>query len=316
MRGDIYEPLIPLLDGTLHRPIGPALVPEFSAAQVCFTLISLRSGNYLCQALTTLPAAAAAYWADLGLDPERAVDLIQASRVALHPVGLSNDHSSVQMMVKALRSLGLAVVDEDAEADLILVVCETYLHPDLDVLNQCYRRHGQRWLLVKPHGRELWLGPFFDSQQPGCWACLQRLLMRQRQVERFAADLQNTTLDRISRPMQAPGAAVLSCHLSALEVARILADASPQTTNHVVSFNLIDYSSRRHALVVDPHCPTCGCPVEPRSEPITLQPCEVRFNDDGGHRHISAAETLKRFGGLISPITEFSPELWSVSRIP
>ena len=313
LRGDLYERLIPLLDGTRSADqLVQALTPEFSAAQVYFTLISLQSRNYLCQALTTLSPEAAAYWADLGLDPEQAVGLIQASRVALQSVGLPNDHSSLQQMGQALVSLGLAVVDVDAEADLTVVVCENYLHPDLDALNQSYRRQGRRWLLVKPHGRELWLGPFFDPKQPGCWACLQRLLVRQRQVERFAAAVTKTSLDQISRPMQAPGGAVVACHWSALEVARILAGVSPQTTNHVVSFNLVDYSSGRHALVVDPHCPACGCPVEPRSEPIALQPCKVRFDHDGGHRHVSAAETLERYGGLISPITGIVKELRSV----
>ena len=313
LRGPIYEQLIPLLDGNSSvDQLVRVLAPEFSAAQVYFTLISLQSRNHLCQALTTLPPPEAAYWADLGLDPERAVGLLQSSRVALQPMGLPHEHPSLQEMRQALASLGLAVVDADAEADLTLVVCESYLHPDLVVLNQSFRQQGRRWLLVKPHGRELWLGPLFDPQQPGCMACLRRLLMRQRQVERFAAAVGKTTLDQIPRPLQAPGGAVMACHWSALEVARILAGASPQTTNHVVTFNLVDYSSGRHALVVDPHCPTCGRPVEPRSEPIVLQPCEVRFDHDGGHRHVAAEETLERFGTLISPISGIVSELRSL----
>ena len=62
LRSDLYERLIPLLDGTrsADRPSTP-LTPEFSAAQVYFTLISLQSRNYLCQALTTLSPEAAAY---------------------------------------------------------------------------------------------------------------------------------------------------------------------------------------------------------------------------------------------------------------
>ena len=313
LRGDLYERLIPLLDGTRSADqLVQALTPEFSAAQVYFTLISLQSRNYLCQALITMPPAAAAYWSDLGLDPEQAVALIQASRVALQPVGLPDGHASLQQMGQALASLGLTMVDADAEPDLTVVVCETYLHPDFDALNQTFRRQGRRWLLVKPHGRELWLGPLFDPQQPGCWACLQRLLIRQRQVERFASAVEKTSLDRISRPLQAPGGAAVAGHWSGLEVARILAGGSPQTSHHVVTFNLVDYSSERHALVVDPHCPTCGCPAEPRSEPIVLQPCEVRFDQDGGHRHVSAAETLERFGGLISPITGIVSELRAV----
>ncbi len=126
LRGDLYERLISLLDWTrsADQLVQPR-TPEFSAAQVYFTLISLQSRNYLCQALTTLSAEAAAYWADLGVDPEQAVGLIQAPRVALQPVGLPNDHSSVQQMGQALVSLGLAVVAVKVAEQQNLLTCVT-----------------------------------------------------------------------------------------------------------------------------------------------------------------------------------------------
>jgi ribosomal protein S12 methylthiotransferase accessory factor len=43
-----------------------------------------------------------------------------------------------------------------------------------------------------------------------------------------------------------------------------------------------------------------------------LQPCEVRFDHDGGHRHVAAEETLERFGTLISPISGIVSELRSL----
>ena len=112
VRSDLYERLNPpLLDGSRSADqLVQALTPEFSEAQVYFTLISLQSRNYLCQALTTLSPEAAAYWADLGLDPKQAVGLIQAVHVALKPVSLPHHHASVQQMGQALVSLGLAVV--------------------------------------------------------------------------------------------------------------------------------------------------------------------------------------------------------------
>ncbi len=65
LRGPIYEQLIPLLDGNSSvDQLVRVLAPEFSAAQVYFTLISLQSRNHLCQALTTLPPPEVAYWAE------------------------------------------------------------------------------------------------------------------------------------------------------------------------------------------------------------------------------------------------------------
>lgn len=310
LRGAIYEKLIPFLDGSRSADqLAQAFYPEFSTTEIYFTLISLQSRNYLCQALHSLQPGEAAFWADLGLDPEQAIGLVRTSRVALQGVGLEIDCPSLQSMRQALADIGLVVVDEGCEADLTLVACETYLHPELEDLNERFRQQGRRWLLLRPHGRDLWLGPLFEPQQAGCFACLSRLLKRQRQVERFAAAVSGSSREPVAKPARAPGAAMLAARWASLEVGRILAGATPQTANQVVTFSLADYSSERHALVVDPHCPTCGRVPLPSFKPVALQPCPVRFDQDGGHRHVSAEETLERFGALISPITGIVSEL-------
>lgn len=318
LHGSLHERLIPLLDGTRSADqLVQMLSPEFTTAEIYLALIVLQSRGYLCQALTTLPSSEAAFWSELGVDPQPAVDLMSASRVALQWVGPGVDDSTLEAIRQALVALRLVVVDDSNEADLTLVVCAQYLHPELDALNQRFREEGRRWLPIRPLGREFWLGPMFDAQHPGCFACLRRLLMRQRHVERFAAGLAGTP-DRFLAPLAlAPGGRVIAAQFAALEVARILANTSPQSAGHLISFDLSDYSSRRHALVVDPHCPTCGKLPEPRFKPLVLQPCAVRFDQDGGHRHVSAEQTLERFGGLVSPISGIVSELRTVpSSLP
>lgn len=313
LRGAIYEQLIPLLDGSHSADqLVQALSQDFSPAEVYFTLISLQSRNYLCQALHSLKPREAAFWADLELDPEQAMSRVRASRVALKGVGQEHSGSSLHSMRQAIIDIGLVVVDEGCEADLTLVVCDSYLEPELEDLNESFRRQGRRWLLVKPNGRELWLGPLFEPEQPGCFACLSRLLKRHRQVERFAAAVAGIPQDPMVKQAHAPGAVVLAAYWTSLEVGRILAGATPQTTNQVVTFNVVDYSSERHALVVDPHCPTCGLEPLPSFKPVVLDACPVRFDQDGGHRHVSAEETLERFGALISPISGIVSELLPV----
>ncbi len=313
LHGSLNERLISLLDGTRSTDqLVQVLSPEFTTAEIYLALIFLQSRGYLCQTLTTLPSSEAAFWAELGVDPQQAVDLISSSRVALQWVGPGVDNSILDSIRYALVSVKLTVVDDPSDADLTLVVCEQYLHSELEVLNQCFRKEGRRWLPIRPLGREFWLGPMFDAQNPGCFACLRRLLVRHRNVERFAAGLAGTP-DRFLAPRAlAPGGEVVAAQFAALEVARILASASPQSAGHLISFDLSDYSSQRHALVVDPHCPTCGKVHEPRFKPLVLQPCAVRFDQDGGHRHVSAEQMLERFGGLVSPISGIVPELMPV----
>ena len=310
LRGAIYEQLIPLLDGSRSpTELVKDLSSGFSSAEVYFALISLQSRNLLCHSLKSLKPREAAFWADLDLDPEHAVSLIRGAQIAVQAVGLPEDHSSIQSIHQALVEIGCFVVGADSEAHLSVVVCESYLNPELEQLNKHFHKQGRRWLVFKPHGRELWLGPYFDPAQQGCFACIINLLRRQSQVEQFAAAVVNSSIEQIAPPVQAPGGAALASNWAVLEIGKILAGLSPQTLNHVVTFNLVDYTSGRHALIVDPHCPTCGQPAETCFQPIELQACKVQFDHDGGHRHISPQETLERFGVLVSPITGIVPDL-------
>ena len=102
--------------------------------------------------------------------------------------------------------------------------------------------------------------------------------------------------------------------LAALEVKRVLANATPVCDGHLISFDCADYGSTRHELLVDPHCPVCGSPAEPIFRPVTLESCPVAFDQDGGHRHIAPEETLKRFERFISPITGVVSELQEVEK--
>ena len=312
--GSLYERLIPLLDGTRSaEELVQMLAPEFTAAEICLTLISLQTRGYLCQAVTSLPPLEAAFWAELGVDPEQAAGLINSTRVALQRVGPGVDDSTLEAMRQALVDVGLIVVDHPTGADLTLVMCEHYLHPELESLNQRFRQEGRRWLLLRPLGRAFWLGPMFDPQQPGCYACLHRLLMRQSQVELFAAGLTESPNQLLTMLGLAPGGGVIAARLAALEASRILANAAPQSAGQIISLDFFDYSCKRHALVIDPQCPVCGKAPVPRFDPLVLQPCAVHFNQDGGHRHVSAEQTLEHFGKLVSPISGIVSELRSVS---
>ena len=58
------------------------------------------------------------------------------------------------------------------ESALTVVATDGYLRSELRVCNEEALRNGQPWLLVKPVGRCVWLGPLFVPGKTGCWACL------------------------------------------------------------------------------------------------------------------------------------------------
>ena len=313
LQGRLYERLIPLLDGTHATDnLIRLLDAEFVAADIYLALISLQLKGYLCQSTTTLSQGEAAFWSDLGLDPVQATSLIHSSRVAIMGVGEGVDDVLLSACRNSLQGIGINVSDDVAQADLILVPCEDFLHPELGALNQRFRESGTRWLPFRPRGRELWLGPLIDPARPGCYACLSRPLARHRIAERVAAKVRGRPGEWLSPKTVAPGGSTLIAQFAALEVGRILADAMPVTCGHLFSIDLVDYSTHRHALIVDPHCAVCGDKPDPQFKPVVLKPCPVLFDQDGGHRHVSAEATLERFNRLVSPISGVVSQLQPV----
>ncbi len=304
--GALYEKLIPLLDGS-HSidSIIELLSADYKKAQVYFALITLQARGYLCEAISHLSPAEASFWAELEVDPEKARRLVETSRVEVIALG-SVDSSSV---LQALQANGIPLAEVEEESTLTLVVCDDYLNDELIELNQHLRQQGRRWLPLRPRGRQFWLGPLFRGDQPGCHTCLARLLRRHRKVERFVAAQRGDPLSSFIPRAASEASTQMVAQLAALEVKRVLANATPVCDGHLLSFDCADYSSLRHQLLVDPHCQVCGSPLEPIFRAVTLESCPVAFDQDGGHRHIAPEETLKRFERFVSPITGVVSEL-------
>ena len=174
--GPLYERLIPLLDGINSTDaIVELLSTDYKRAEVYFALITLQVRGYLCEAVSRLSPAEASFWAELEVDPEQACRLVEAARVEVIAVGAVDSAP----MLEALQSSGIALAEAGEKSSLALVICDDYLNEEVVELNQRFRQQGQRWLLLRPLGRQLWLGPLFSDDQPGCHACLARWLRRQ-----------------------------------------------------------------------------------------------------------------------------------------
>src|SRR5262249_45886415 len=73
----------------------------------------------------------------------------------------------------------------DDAGELSLVVVDQYLRPEISRFNESAIRSGRPWLLVKPFGAQLWLGPMFVPGKTGCWKCLYERLSSNRAVETY-----------------------------------------------------------------------------------------------------------------------------------
>lgn len=302
LHGRLYERLAPLLDGTREADdLVAALADEFDAARVYYAMMLLEKNGHLQSAEPAIPEDLAAFWSGLGLSATAALAALASSAVHIRCLG-AVDPTPMQA---ALAALGIRH-GEDASMlapALTLVLADDYQHPDLAALNAAQRAAGQPWLLLKPNGREPWLGPLYRPDVSGCHACLVKRLARHRMVEGFATRRLALTAPPLSARATLPAIQRLAAELAAIDIAKWLAGAPTTVAGAVVSLDAPTLATRTHRLLVDPACPVCGQPAAPARRPVTLVSRPVRFMQDGGHRGVAPERTLRTYEHLVSPIT-------------
>lgn len=106
---------------------------------------------------------ALAYWDACGIDAD--VVAARPGTAALIAVGDSAAGTDPGAVERALADAGIEVLPADAGvADLSIVLCADYLDPRLAVIDAEHRRTGRPWLLARPSGAQVWIGPVL---QPG-----------------------------------------------------------------------------------------------------------------------------------------------------
>jgi ribosomal protein S12 methylthiotransferase accessory factor len=221
-------------------------------------------------------------------------------------------------LIVALESVGIQVRDSKSEIQefkksLTVVLTNDYLQPDLEQFNQAALEANRPWVLVKPVGVMLWLGPIFYPGRTGCWQCLAQRLYGNREVE-TAIQQQKGSFESIptSRAIL-PSTLQIGLNLAATEVLKwiVLESADrtrsiPTLEGKVLTFNLANLELQTHILTKRPQCHICGDEVDQREckpKPVILTSRRKQFTADGGHRILSPEQTLKRYEHHISPIT-------------
>jgi ribosomal protein S12 methylthiotransferase accessory factor len=262
---------------------------------------------------------ALAYWDAAGLDACRAAAATATSVVAVTTVG-DVDRTGV---VAALGVAGLSVlatppntVDTAVDADLSVVLCDDYLNPGLVDVDAAHRRAGRPWLLAKPGGARLWIGPVFGPPEPGCWHCLTARLWAHRGAESCAIDGDGPApCPDVSVPVL--GAAAVN--LIALEASKWLAGHRGPGQRAVWTLDSLDLGGRHHELPVRPQCPVCGDPglvAAQARRPVVLRERDRVADDTGGHRALTVEQTWARYRHLVSPVTGLVKQIQRDPRGP
>jgi bacteriocin biosynthesis cyclodehydratase domain-containing protein len=307
LRGTTTAALAHCLDGS--RDVRGLLTqpPEgVSPAEVAATITRLADERMvvLRPPSESAPAETLGYWESAGLDAQAAVAGTSTGRLAVYTVGALDPEPAMA----AFDAAGLSVrVDvEPGAADLSVVLCTDYLHPALGEIDAAHRLAGKPWLLAKPTGAVLWLGPVFQPPGPGCWHCLASRLANHRTAESCAQQALGRHGPAPHPAVTVPALASAATHLIALEAGKWLAGYRHPHQRTVWTFDSLDFTGEHHELTSVPQCPNCGDPDLVRQEnnrPVTLTSRRKVRDSTGGHRALTPEQMLERYHHLVSPVT-------------
>lgn len=299
LHGRVYELLAPLMDGSHGEDaLVDALSGKIDGALVYYALALLDKKGLLAESCPQVSSQMAAFWHGLGIDPVSAIAALTSTRARVRSIG---DADGAPLR-KALAEFGLVTGNEDT-ADFEAVVTDDYLRPELETVNEASIRAGRPWMLVKPLGHELWIGPLFVPGKTGCYRCLSLRLARNRPLQRFV-----TEKSRLPEPLPLSRAGIgatvdSACRLASIEIAKFIAGAKESLQGKVLSLDVRTWSTQTHELLKHPACPACGRAEEVKPMPVELASRKVTFIQDGGHRTRTPEQTIRKYERLVSPIT-------------
>lgn len=194
----------------------------------------------------------------------------------------------------------------DREVEIVLT--DNYLQEGLAEFNRQALKSGRSWMLVKPVGTTVWIGPLFVPGKTGCWECLAQRLRPNRPVEMFVEKRKGISPAALTPAVSVPSASETGLNIATTEIIKwIVGDRNEALEGTIVTFDTLSLQTRDHVLVKRPQCPACGERDTYRGdrepEPLVLETCPKTFTADGGHRRITPEETLEKYGHHHSPIT-------------
>jgi len=286
LEGSCFGLVARLVDGsrTPHR-IAAELAGQVPPSRVGRILAGWERDGYTGGAADSSPQAA--YWQSFGVDPQ----LLADTAVDLRVLG-----TEAGRLAEALQALGIRL---GSEGGFLVAAVDDYLHPSLAGCNREALDSGRPWLLLKPVGRVVWLGPILRPGHTGCWECLAHRLLENRWLESLVWTARDLPIPAPSRAAL-PTTVTAAVSLAASEVAKwLLLGKSEALEGIVVTLDTATLEQRRHPLTRRPQCPACGQPGATRLFPPVLGRCHPT-----PLRH--AWERLERH---VSPITGIVPEI-------
>lgn len=158
-------------------------------------------------------------------------------------------------------------------ADGRLLLTADVLDPRIEAVDRSWTTQGRSWLLVKPVGDVLLVGPRFEAGRAPCWLCLKAAVRRSRPVR---AEIEDSAF----RPLPTSGPrptepAALDRLLRAWTRMSDRRTPTPTPTRVFLSLDVDGGEPRPHWLRVMAECPRCAPP--PDGDPATIEQWDGRL---------------------------------------
>ncbi len=296
--GEAFVALAGLLDGT--RTVGEVL--ERASRRVPWgeayaALAHLEQRGCLIEGTPVPEPGPSAFWDGLGVEAARVGELDATPVEVLALAGLPREP-----FVRALARAGL----REEAGGLLVVSAPDYLLPELGERNASALAARRPWLLVKPTGTLLLVGPLFRPGSTGCWECLAQRLRVNRQLERYASASGSGEMPLSVARGRTPSTGSLAASLAATELVRsLLSGGDDGLEGGLLSFDLTKRQLERHVFTRRPQCPACGDPRlglrGPGPVPLVSRPKPAL--PPGAERAGAGPDGLEELARHVSPIT-------------
>lgn len=253
-----------------------------------------------------------------GIELSIATQRLAVAVVAVHAVGDVDDAN----LVNQLRASGVGTVvgpigptEEAAGATFSVVVTDDYLRPELDLVNRAALTTATPWMLARPVGSVVWVGPVFRPPITACWSCLAHRVAANRESYSYLQNRVGGAQPIGKSNVRHRVASAIGSGLVTLEVLKTITGI-PAAEPSVVTTDLLTGDAKRHYLIRRPQCPVCGdgALMTARAfEPVRFSSRSKAPTSDGGYRAILPEVMVERFSRQVSPITGV---VTSVERIP
>lgn len=307
LRGSLYQEIIPWLKGGYSADqIVDQLSGRIPAAEVYYTIMMLEKNGYLAEYLPSLSPDVAIFADHLHVDLSEADQNLDKTSITVRSLSRILSPEIVSAWIQSLESLHIQVNSPNLPVTCQVVIVDDYLDPALEAINEEALTQNQSWMVLKPVGTLIWLGPVFIPKRTGCWCCLAHRLRLNRPIEDYVRRKSGETL------FWQPPLAVLSptlqmgLSMAATEILKgILQGRYTHLEGNILTYDTITLETQRHALVRRAQCSACGDlknQLHRLIRPVTLGH-RPKIAASGGFRGIPPEETLAKYQHHISPLT-------------